>query len=75
MNQKDLELIFDPFYRTNSVSHIYGNGLGLAIVKKSISAMNGDIYVSSQLDIGSTFTIVLKYKQKNFDKKSIFSTR
>tara|TARA_R110001592_G_scaffold75225_1_gene227840 strand:+ start:2161 stop:3690 length:1530 start_codon:yes stop_codon:yes gene_type:complete len=39
-----------------------GAGLGLAIVKRLVSAMNGEIYVSSELGVGTTFTIQISFK-------------
>ncbi len=35
-----------------------GAGLGLAITKKLVTMMNGEIYVESEQNIGSTFTII-----------------
>jgi CheY-like chemotaxis protein len=62
IEQKELNLIFDPFYRGNNTSHVEGNGLGLAIVKKYVVSMDGNIIVDSELGIGSKFTLKLKYK-------------
>ena len=36
-----------------------GNGLGLSITKRIIDLMHGTIEVSSQVDEGSCFTVIL----------------
>ena len=38
---------------------VSGTGLGMPIVKNLVSQMNGEIYVASSPDQGSTFTIIL----------------
>ncbi len=50
-----LPKLFNPFFTTKDD----GNGLGLAICKKIIQLHRGDIHVSSQQDVGTTFTITL----------------
>lgn len=56
----DLDLIFDKFYRVaNGRSEAQTIGLGLPLVKKIIEAHGGDIWVQSQLGLGSTFTFSL----------------
>ena len=56
-----LEIIFEPFeqQKGKNAENYGGTGLGLAISKRLITAMNGTISVESQLDKGSTFTVVL----------------
>ncbi len=56
---EDLPLLFDSFHRATNVSNIQGTGLGLAIVKKCVDMHQGEIKVDSQLEIGTTFTVIL----------------
>ncbi|MGL5077380.1 MAG: sensor histidine kinase, partial [Waterburya sp.] len=51
--------IFEPFHRSNNVGDLPGNGLGLAIALKLIELQGGEIILQSQLNQGSTFTVVL----------------
>jgi signal transduction histidine kinase len=53
--------IFDKFVRgTNATSAgIKGTGLGLAMVQRIVNAHGGDVRVTSETGLGSTFTIVL----------------
>jgi nitrogen-specific signal transduction histidine kinase len=59
----ELETIFQPFYRSSQhKSSISGTGLGLPIAKRIVEAHGGTISVSSVVDEGSTFNIVLPYE-------------
>ncbi|MBK1990209.1 response regulator [Sphaerospermopsis aphanizomenoides BCCUSP55] len=55
----DRNRIFDSFYRASNVQSIHGNGLGLVIVKRCVDAHNGKIDISSQVDVGTTFTVTI----------------
>jgi signal transduction histidine kinase len=57
----DLPHIFEPFYRSaKSVdAQIHGTGLGLAVAKRIAEAMGGRLSVTSELGVGSTFTLYL----------------
>jgi signal transduction histidine kinase len=57
----ELELIFDRMYRSRDerVLNIAGGGLGLTTAKTIIKRLGGDMWASSNLDQGSTFTFVL----------------
>ncbi len=54
--------IFDSFYQvyTKTGKKYDGTGLGLAITMRLIRAMNGEIYLNSKPDIGTTLTIIFK---------------
>ncbi|MCD8485717.1 MAG: PAS domain S-box protein [Desertifilum sp.] len=51
--------LFEPFYRCSNAKLVSGTGLGLAIVKKSVDLHGGTIEVSSQINVGTTFTVTL----------------
>lgn len=60
--EEDIPHIFDTFYRVDRERHqaVEGTGLGLAVVKTLVEQHNGQIYVESELDKGSTFRVVLR---------------
>ena len=62
----ELDQIFDRMYRSRDerVREIAGGGLGLTIVKTIIERHGGDIWATSTLGAGSTFTFVLPTAQK-----------
>ncbi|AUJ31526.1 two-component sensor histidine kinase [Liquorilactobacillus nagelii] len=59
--QDQQERVFERFFRIeNSRSRqTGGTGLGLAVVKEYVAAMKGKIKVTSQVGVGSEFTIIL----------------
>lgn len=61
--------IYVQFKRlTPSYEGIYkGNGLGLSIVKQFVDDLQGELYLESQLGIGSKFTVIVKFKKPLLD--------
>ena len=60
IDEAKLNAIFDPFLRVTKRSGVEGSGIGLSITKKLVEAMGGEIMVASQLNHGSTFSVLLK---------------
>jgi len=58
----DLNRIFDPFFRSESVCKqgLPGVGLGLAVARRIARTMGGDLTVTSEPGRGSTFSIRLR---------------
>ena len=67
IRKEDLNRVFEEFHRGGSTAKKFrGTGLGLAIVKRLVGLLGGSIEVSSEVNVGSTFTLTLPldYKAK-----------
>lgn len=53
------KFIFGRFYRASNATNIEGTGLGLHIVQKYVHLLKGTIAFESDLNQGTTFTVVL----------------
>lgn len=67
----DRERIFEPFYRSPEVAaaRIRGTGLGLSIAKRSAEVFGGKLTVSTEMGVGSVFTVHLPVR-KNIGQKA-----
>jgi len=59
MDEKYTYLIFQPFKRLHTKSEYEGTGIGLAICNKIVQQLGGKISVSSVLNEGTTFEIMM----------------
>ena len=57
----ELDKVFEPFYRGQNAHQTRGHGLGLSICKKIVQLHKGYITVSSTLNKGTVFTVLLPH--------------
>ncbi len=70
--EEHLPILFEPFTQadTTSTRQHDGVGIGLSISKKLAHTMDGDIWVESTFDKGSTFYFTATFKQQPGERKS-----
>ncbi|MBW4512671.1 MAG: CHASE3 domain-containing protein [Scytonematopsis contorta HA4267-MV1] len=61
--EEDLEKLYHPFIRGKNVKHVLGTGLGLTVVKKCLDLHHGEIFVESEVGVGTTFTVTIDQKR------------
>ncbi|PPD49685.1 MAG: hypothetical protein CTY12_10530 [Methylotenera sp.] len=59
IHERELDLLFEPFYQKKYTDQPQGTGLGLPISKQYALLLGGDIQVESTVRQGSRFTFVL----------------
>jgi signal transduction histidine kinase/DNA-binding response OmpR family regulator len=69
IEQKNLEIIFKPFERIKTQNYNKnGTGLGLAITKELISLFGGNIYVKSEVNVGTSFYFSIEFEKSSAQK-------
>ena len=61
ISEKELKLIFEPFYRSRTVKNYNGHGIGLTLTKKIIEIHNGTIEVQSAPGKGTLVDIMIPH--------------
>ncbi|MDR2572588.1 MAG: PAS domain-containing protein [Oscillospiraceae bacterium] len=66
----DIENLFESYYQSDIESDNMGGGvgLGLFIAKDLANTMGGDIIVESEYGVGSTFTVSIPQRIRNYKK-------
>ena len=64
MNEETTAHIFEKYYMGEKTHNKQGLGLGLSIVQRIVCLADGEIYVSSRPNAGSTFTVKLPVNTK-----------
>jgi PAS domain S-box-containing protein len=62
---KEINRVYDPFFTTKPPGK--GTGLGLFTCYRTIQRHGGEIHISSQVGVGTTFEILLPYGQAAVD--------
>ncbi len=71
ISRENLNKIFTPFYS----SRPSGNGLGLPLAGKIINMHSGRIEVESELDIGTTFSVIMPFNMSDVSLNHIKMTQ
>lgn len=61
ISRQEIKKIFKTFYRGNNKEWAQGSGIGLSLAEKIIKLHGGEIIVSSKINLGTTFTVILSH--------------
>lgn len=60
IEEKDLENVFQPFFRTDATSKVKGYGVGLSLTQRIISIHKGKISIESKPGMGTLVNVILQ---------------
>lgn len=69
IDKNELEHIFDRFYQAKNQINNTGSGIGLHLVKEYTELHDGRVEVTSNINVGSVFTITLPADLRSNNKK------
>ncbi len=76
ISAQDQERIFDRFYRVENAVHTeVGTGLGLSIVRGILDKHGAQVFMVSELDVGTTFWFELPLEQADLDEVALQAER
>ena len=76
ISAQDQERIFDRFYRVENTVHTeVGTGLGLSIVRGILEKHGAQVFMVSELDVGTTFWFELPLEQADLDELALQAER
>ena len=76
ISAQDQERIFDRFYRVENAVHTeVGTGLGLSIVRGILDKHGAQVFMVSELDVGTTFWFELPLEQSDLDELALQAER
>ena len=70
ISEAEQDTIFDRFSRLDKHEGQTGSGIGLALVKELVKANEGSILVSSELGLGTTFSVTLPIASDSLSQAS-----
>lgn len=65
IEQDEVNMIFEPFYRGKNTLGIKGHGIGLSLVSKIVALHKGSISLNTQINKGSEFIVTFPLNRRN----------
>lgn len=77
ISEKNLKDIFTPFYQVQATATKIqpGSGIGLSLTKSIIKLSRGAIWATSEINVGTIFTVVLPVSKENFTDLEIVQSK
>ncbi|WP_378179887.1 two-component regulator propeller domain-containing protein [Aquimarina sp. SS2-1] len=73
LKKEQLDQIFERFYQVDNLNKSYygGTGIGLAVVRSFVELHKGIVEVDSEVDQGTTFSVILPLGKDHFEDNEI----